>query len=665
MWEMTKAWIIGVVAALAFAGAPARAEAPPPVEDYGKLPGVEQVEVSPSGGRYALVVKDGDKRSLAILTSDNQVIEAKNLGMTKVEGLEWAGDDHLLIFVSSTVQLGMFFSESKAELGGAVVVDIPHHKAFSVFSPPSQKRVAHTVVGAYGTARIDGRWYGYFGGYTYNADTSGGARLNQDDEGRLYPDLYRVDLDTGDFTLASRGQPGVDGWLVSPSGKIDARLIYNERHGDWRLQGGDTGGPTITSGHAAFGGPRLLGYGRSGSTVLLRVAGEPHDIIQELPLGGGKAVSETDAGDGAPLYDPVTRLWIGSNAADGGAPSLFDAGANAKARGALQAFAGYVGHIVSFSADLNHMIAFTEGGDDSGTFWQVDIAGHAARVIGSSYPTVTSAYVGTVKWVDYKAADGLAMRGVLTLPPGRPAHDLPLVVMPHGGPEAHDSPSFDWWAQAFASRGYAVFQPNFRGSTGKDNAFIEAGYGQWGRKMQTDISDGVTELARRKIVDPSRACIVGASYGGYAALAGVTIQHGLYRCAASYGGVSDPAGMLRQESEAHGAGAATRFWREFMGVKSTWNTGLDDISPVHLAAQADAPILLIHGQDDTVVLIEQSQAMQRALERNNKPVELITLPGADHWLLHEDARIAMLKAAVGFVIKHNPPDPPPTSVATR
>src|SRR6202007_2715282 len=126
---------------------------------------------------------------------------------------------------------------------------------------------------------------------------------------------------------------------------------------------------------------------------------------------------------------------------------------------------------------------------------------------------------------------------------GREAKGLPLVVMPHGGPEAHDRPGFDWWAQAFASRGYAVFQPNFRGSDGSGDAFRDAGFGQWGRKMQTDISDGVAELARRGIVDPKLVCIVGASYGGYAALAGVTLQHGLYRCAVSYAGVANMDSM--------------------------------------------------------------------------------------------------------------------------
>jgi dipeptidyl aminopeptidase/acylaminoacyl peptidase len=309
------------------------------------------------------------------------------------------------------------------------------------------------------------------------------------------------------------------------------------------------------------------------------------------------------------------------------------------------------------------MIVFTDGGDDSGTYWFVNIDKGSADPLGKAYPTVTSKDVGPVRMIDYKAADGLDLHGVLTLPPGREARNLPLVVMPHGGPWARDYPKFDYWAQAFASRGYAVFQPNFRSSTGYGQALYEAGYGEWGRKMQTDISDGAAELARQGIVDPKRACIVGWSYGGYAAQAGVTVQHRLYRCAVSMAGVSDLAKQLKYtEDEAGIDSPAARTWSLFLGVKSDWGV-LRDISPAMLASRADAPILLIHGNDDTVVPIAQSDEMEKALQAAGKPVERVTLKGADHWLLEQDTRVAMLKASVAFVQKYNPADSAPSPPA--
>jgi dipeptidyl aminopeptidase/acylaminoacyl peptidase len=343
---------------------------------------------------------------------------------------------------------------------------------------------------------------------------------------------------------------------------------------------------------------------------------------------------------------------------------MFDPAVAGKFRGARKAFPDQTVRFDSWSADFNSMIVFTSGGDDSGTYWLVNIATGKADPLGAAYPAVTSDDVGPIRMVDWKAADGLELHGVLSLPPGREAKSLPLVVMPHGGPEARDYPVFDWWAQAFVSRGYAVFQPNFRGSAGYGLDFRNAGFGQWGRKMQTDISDGVAELARQGIVDPKRACIVGASYGGYAALAGVTVQNGLYRCAVSVAGVAHPAGMISDaEAATSSDNSAERYWRAFMGAPKHAEADLAPYSPDRLADRADAPILLIHGQDDSVVPIDQSQAMEAALRRAGKPVELVVLPTADHWFLHEDMRVAMVTRSVAFVEKYNPPDPAPAQAS--
>jgi dipeptidyl aminopeptidase/acylaminoacyl peptidase len=639
-----------VALALACVAGSAQASAPP-VEDYGKLPAMDMVTLSPSGQRYAFIAAIGDKRELVVATTANAPLDAEDLGETKIRGVQWVGDDHLLVFFSATVTLGMEFTVNKQELGGVVVIDLKDRKAFSVFGSPYETRVARTVVGSYGAAQIDGRWWGFFGAYTHNTD----GVLNQSDDGKLYPDLYRVDLDSGAAERIAPGQNGVSGWLVAPTGEVAARLIVNNDTGAWRLLASRIGEVTLASGLAPTGDVGIDGFSRTGGDVLLRLGGDDHDVIKAVPLAGGEPTAIYDADEvGTPLFDRVNQLWIGSRANDDeAATTLFAPVPAARLRGAIKAFPGSIVHLVSYSADFGRMIVSTEGGDDSGTYWIVDIGTGSADILGRQYPTVTPANVGSIRWVEYKAADGLTIRGVLTLPPGRDAKNLPLVVMPHGGPESHDQLRFDYWAQAFAARGYAVFQPNFRGSNGRGNGFRDAGYGQWGRKMQTDISDGVAELVGQGVADPRRACIVGWSYGGYAALAGVTVQHGLYRCAVSMAGVSDPAGMIDYARTRNGEtpDSATRYWRRFMGIDTA------DISPLRLADRADAPILLIHGLDDTVVPIDQSRSMERALRRADKPVEVIALPGADHWLLHEDARVAMLKASVAFVLKYDPPDP--------
>jgi dipeptidyl aminopeptidase/acylaminoacyl peptidase len=166
----------------------------------------------------------------------------------------------------------------------------------------------------------------------------------------------------------------------------------------------------------------------------------------------------------------------------------------------------------------------------------------------------------------------------------------------------------------------------------------------------------LVELARQGLVDPSRACIVGASYGGYAALAGVTLQQGIYRCAVSVAGISDPELFMSRLRDRVGR-LALDYWLRFLGARSLSDARIDARSPARHAARADAPVLLIHGREDTVVPIEQSRVMERALKDAGKPVEMIALDGEDHYLSREATRVAMLRATLEFVQRHNPINP--------
>jgi dipeptidyl aminopeptidase/acylaminoacyl peptidase len=220
-------------------------------------------------------------------------------------------------------------------------------------------------------------------------------------------------------------------------------------------------------------------------------------------------------------------------------PVFFDPVKQAAAKRVIGAFPGERVQFVDWSTDFSKMLVQTSGNRDSGSWYVIDTNTLQKVRLGQDRGQIGPDMVGPVSTFQYKAADGLAMNGILTLPPGREAKNLPAIMLPHGGPASEDVEAFDWWAQAFASRGYAVFQPNFRGSTNMGDKFELAGNGEWGRKMQTDISDGLNALAKAGIIDPKRVCIVGASYGGYAALAGVTLQHGIYKCSVAVAGISD------------------------------------------------------------------------------------------------------------------------------
>ena len=380
--------------------------------------------------------------------------------------------------------------------------------------------------------------------------------------------------------------------------------------------------------------------------------------ILNLDTGAWSDLPFQDTPDGLVTH-PRTKLLIGASTEgeDGRTYKFLDPAAEGAWRSVSVAFRNKRVQFVSWSEDMRQMVVLTEGAGDPGTYQLVDLDRRTAEIVGSRYP-LTPEQVGEVRPISYEAADGMRIPGYLTLPPGvTDPKDLPLVVLPHGGPASRDTLGFDWWAQGLASRGYAVLQPNFRGSDGLGQAHLEAGYGQWGRKMQTDLSDGVRWLASQGIVDPKWVCIVGASYGGYAAMAGPTIDPGVYRCAVAVAGVSDLRAMVQWSSSQAGArdAPAVRYWNRFMGADRLGDRDLDAISPAKLADRADAPILLLHGRDDTVVPFVQSRMFADALKAAGKPYELIELNGEDHWLSRAETRQRMLNETVRFLETHNPP----------
>jgi dipeptidyl aminopeptidase/acylaminoacyl peptidase len=213
-------------------------------------------------------------------------------------------------------------------------------------------------------------------------------------------------------------------------------------------------------------------------------------------------------------------------------------------------------------------------------------------------------------------------------------------------------------AQYFASRGYLVFQPNFRGSDGFGAAFTKAGYGGWGGIMQQDITDGLETLNNTGMIDPDRVCIVGGSYGGYAALAGGAFTPEIYKCIGAIAPVSDLPRMLIDEKRDHGKDHwVVSYWEEAIAQGDANRDFLKERSPAYHAEQFQAPVLLIHGRDDLVVKINQSERMKKALERADKNVKLVRMKGEDHGLSSPGARLEALQALDAFIAEHIGPHP--------
>lgn len=643
-----------VAAALATAvgaGAPVTWAEPAPLSAYGQLPKLEDVLLSGSGTLIAMLLNEPDGHTILMLDEQRQPIAKMPLGSSKIRDVEWIGDQALMVTFSQTENLPFGFVEPKFEQFNTLIVPVDQEQEpYLVFE--DRPDMLNGVFGQFGMRQIDGRWTGFFGGYPLQNTAMGGYRLR---DGR--PSLYAVDMATGKYkkVAAPASENMRRDWLIDAGGDVAATMDVDGRTGDWVIT--DARRKTIASGRQALARVHFVGLGPSGSTAIYSETGED-DIVRwyKVPLDGSASPVEflPETRVDRLVLDPDSGRIIGYFPQENPlAPTMFDSQDQATVREVIGHFPGRRVLIRTWSGGTDRMILRTDGNWDSGTWHFVDAESDQYDVLAYSRPQIAPESVGPISIFRWKAADNLTIDGILTLPPGRETKNLPLVMLPHGGPTSHDGVGFDWLAQSFAARGYAVLQPNFRGSTNRDEAFVRAGDGEWGLKMQTDISDGLAALVEKGIVDPERACIVGASYGGYAALAGVTLQQGLYKCAVAIAPVTDLPTMFRADL-AMGSEMMKKNIMRTLGSRDTFAAR----SPRRLADKADAPVLLIHGKDDSVVPFEQSAMMLDALKDAHKPVEFVTLENEDHWLSLGTTRMQALKASLDFVEKHNPATKP-------
>lgn len=646
MFRMVMAALCAVLFALPAAAAP-------PIETYGRLPTLEQVLVSPDGTKLAYVRPEGESRKIVIQDlADGKILAGVGVGAEKLRDLLWVGNDHIAFSTSTTARVRSNSSSidfvGRGEVAQTRVYDLTTRTFQLVLDKtPNTGNFTSGVQ----VRMTEGKPTLYAIGLRFSGVES-------------YQSLFRVDVLGGPTRLLDSG-PSVGDistqWILDGTGANIARTEYDSKDGDWRLlvRAGVKWYPVLQE-KAPLDPPWVAGLGAAPDTLLLGRLEDGMEVYRPLSLTTGKLGDPLDLKNGVRgfIFDSVTLRAIGVMQNDVDSTMTFFAPADQAAWAKItRAFPGERVRLESWSDNRKQMVVRVQGPKTGAAYMFVDLAAGRASMVDDMQAGLGPDELATPRMITYKAGDGLEIPAVLTLPKGREAKNLPLVVMPHGGPEAYDSLGFDWWSQALASRGYAVLQPNFRGSSGYGQAFTAAGYGQWGRKMQTDLSDGVKHLSGQGIVDPKRVCIVGASYGGYAALAGVALEPDVYRCAVSLAGISDLHQMLvwlrgRMGGERN---STTRYWRRFMGVEGRDESGLAAYSALSQVAAIKAPVLLIHGKDDLVVPYEQSQLMADALTAAAKPVELVTLKAEDHWLSRGATRIQMLQATVDFLEKNNPP----------
>lgn len=623
------------------AAAPALPPRPTP-EQWAKSPALDHVTLSPSGNRIAYIREEGGNKLLYAYTIADNKFQPFNIGKVKVAGLYWIDDIHIGVSTWTVDKLEAF-AGGRSTFPIVTVYNLEAKTIRVLFRGMDgfNNFVAgdvRIITAVDGKRRITGS------SYPVNADE--------------FKYLYAFDLDKElKSELLDRAPWGTRNWVMTPAGQLVARSVYYRQADTWVLEyrTGDTW-KQIYSVKSRIVETGLVGLARDGKSLIVFRGAEdgPGHYYEVTPDGTFSEPLPIYGVDAGPIFDPITFRMCGYSTYDGWGHRKYDDPAMQQlVEKAQKAMDGYRMSIVDRADDPNKMIIYTEGDDDAGTYYFVDFHTGKSITIGEAYPEIPFEWLSVKKAIRYKAADGLEIEAYLSLPPNREAKALPLVVFPHGGPVARDGLEYDREAQAYTGQGYAVLQPNYRGSDGYGDTFIAAGYGQWGKKMQTDLSDGVRYLVAQGLVDPKRVCIVGASYGGYAALAGPTLDPGVYNCAVDVAGLSDLRAFLAWSRDYDSAQKSQSYdiWKRRFGD----DANIETASPIKNIKNVNVPILIVHGKDDTVVPFDQSTSMVAALKAAGKDVTFVEYAHEDHWETTESARVDMYKLIVDFITKHNPP----------
>jgi dipeptidyl aminopeptidase/acylaminoacyl peptidase len=642
---------VGTIALTLLVGTGEAAMANPPVEAFGELPQYSDWRLAPDAKHIAVIQPINGVPTAIIYTvgapPGAKVIEYLGRAGNIVSGLQWLSSDRLLVDFTQN--------------GHALNDVVARHWAAASCIDVDGSHETNLSPGPYAVDLGD-RNHAYLtlisGGGDGGAVT--GALLSN---GGYQGDLYEVNFRTGGLSLATHGARNTVDFVLDEHGQAVARIdidkdelkerVFTRSGSEWKNIA------TFDDSQRGLVEASVEGvlYDRP-SLAVLRYRKAATDQLDRIDLNGQQV--ETLFND--PTYD-INRIlrdeWTGkvvgvSYIADGPADIYLDPSLQSLQRGLEQAFKPNFVNVASKSQAGDKAIIAVEGPRQPPTYLFYDRTTKQASVIANAYPKLVPGDLGEVRPITYTARDGLTIHAFLTYPPGETSKSgLPTVVLPHGGPEARDEVGFDWLAQFLANRGYLVFQPNFRGSTGYGYVFHDAGDGQWGTGMINDITDGVKKLVQDGTADQKRICIVGASYGGYAALAGATFTPDLYACAASYAGIGDVSELYAFARRGSGNSKFEMAAMERMiGAKFGDTARLDAISPAKHADRIRVPVLLVHSERDVTVPIDQSNEEYKTLTDAGKSVQIVRLAGDDHYLSLSASRIEFLKALEAFLAKN-------------
>ncbi len=615
-----------------------------PLETFYRGEAVEDIELSPDGTHLLALKNIGPDTVVMVLnieTGEKFYPVKTDNKQFKFNWVSWANDDRLLMSLrfDSRMLNGVKYMQTRL-----LAVDAKKPSKLITLVKPDE----------------DADWTSQFQDnvISYLPDDPDHILLSVDREVPLHQTVYKANVYTGRLKRVKKHSNSVRSWYADRAGNVRIGEHYNDktRTVTYKILDAATNQWVKAWEYVVLDQPDIdiAGFGHNPNDLYIFADHNGRRALYKVDLSKPGLPKELILSDenydigGRLIYSRALKEVVGLYYNDGSARSVFwNREYKAFQAGLDKALKDTRNYLISTSANDRRYIVYTSNATRPGTYMYGNRDDKSLTPIADVYPELTPEVLVEKQVHKYKTRDGLQLEGFLSLPKTFANKPTATIILPHGGPMSEDGKDFDMFSSFMANRGYAVFQPNFRGSSGYGHDFMMQAVGGYGLEMQDDLEDAVHYLIKAKIADPKKVCIVGASYGGYAALMGATKTPDLFQCAISFAGMSD---LVRMSDSFRNFTNKNTARKQFGEDKAQ----LKETSPARMAERIKIPILLIHGKDDTVVPVVQSRVMADALKDEKKVYEYIELEDGTHHLDYYPDRKQTFEAMDAFLKKYLP-----------
>ena len=637
---------ISVIAALLHPAAKAQNPADIPVEVFAALPDVAGAQLSPSGQQLAYISGTSGRNNLIVqnLDGSSRIAIPPSLEEMDFDDFFWKTDELVVLTLSANTHRRMFRAKTSEQR--TLSINLKTSAIKWLGSPKKRSSSLGTVT------------------RTPSAFEHIIDPLINDPEHILLslqyifqdnPQVYKVNVISGHQAPYQNPMKGILSWYTDQQGKVRLGTGYHGVsyfYGDYKTIFKSSSGDWIDVRDTDWGDRyRIEGFDKDPNIAFVTDLNEQHgSSMWRLNLDTGKIIDVVFDRENRNVWrflsDDKTGIISGlSYIDDFPKPQYFDTHLALVQRSLEKALPGTNVTIVSEARDVERYLVRTETDKNPGEYFLFDREKGSLAWLMSARTKIDESQMFSTEAVEIPTRDGTIIAGYLTRPNGHNTEPLPTVILPHAEPAARDGAAWKYKAQFFASRGYLVLKPNFRGSDGYGDSFRKKGNLQWGGLMQDDITDATRWVIDQGFADPNRICIVGSSFGGHAALMGTIKEPGLYKCVVSINGYVDLP-KLKRVNKNFDRG---RYGEKMIGLEGQ---DLKAISPRQRAADISAPVLLISSKDTARIPYKHARALHRKLRQLGKQSRYIKLEDGRHNLVTPAARLTMLAETEKFLTKY-------------